>query len=487
MESYTKRSLRCFAYAYKDMRKSEFEELKESCSNFKSEEDRQALESNLTFCALYALQDNLRGSVKKSFEFAKKGGITVRIISGDNVQTATSTAILAGLITESDSHMEGVCMSGEEFKRRVGGVKPIEERNEEGNLQYEVENLDEFRKIEGRLRVLARCNPEDKLTLVTGLKQLGRSTAVTGDSSNDGVALFNAHIGLAMGSGCEVAKDSSDMILINDNFASVLFANMWGRNIYNNIKKFLQFQVTVNIATLSIVFLGCATLGQSPLTIVQLLWVNLIMDTLAALSLATEPPHSSVLTQGRPANREENIMSPIMWRQILGIAAYQFLVMVILMYFGKLMWNLPYETAMFFDGDGNPTNKAYHYTILFNTFIFMQIFNFFNARKLGVREFNMFSRTFNNWLFLGVLALIILAQVAMVEFGGRMFNVAPLNGKQWAGCIIWGAGVLLVSVILKLTPEHWVDKIPVKLDEKNFNPNDPVMAAYNRSKGSIKK
>ena len=234
-------------------------------------------------------------------------------------------------------------MTGEEFRSKVGRLNKSEERNEEGNIVYEVENLEEFRKIEARLRVLARTNPEDKLSLVSGLKQLGRVTAVTGESNNDSLALFNGHVGLAMGSGCEVAKDSSDMILINDNFASVLFANMWGRNIYANIKKFLQFQVTVNISTCLLVFLGSATLGESPFTVVQLLWINLIMDTLAALALATEPPHSSILTKGRPASSEDNVMTPVMWRQIFGIAIYQVLAIVILMYFGEFMWDLDYS------------------------------------------------------------------------------------------------------------------------------------------------
>lgn len=241
-QMYCNKGLRTFAYAYKDMERSEFEEIKEEYQgSFKSEGARASLESSLTFCVLFGLEDKLRSSVKKSFEFAKKGGITVRIVSGDSLETAKRTAINAGLISEAECNFEGVCMTGEDFRSKVGGIIQSEERNEEGNIIYEVENIDEFRKIEARLRVLAMTIPEDKLSLVCGLKQLGRSVAVTGDSNNDSKALFNGHVGLAMGSGCEVAKDSSDMILINDNFASVLFANMWGRNIYANIKKFLQF------------------------------------------------------------------------------------------------------------------------------------------------------------------------------------------------------------------------------------------------------
>jgi len=190
---------------------------------------------------LFGLEDKLRGSVRKSIDFAKKGKIEVRIVSGDSMGTAKRTAINAGLITETEASIEGYCMTGEEFRKKVGGIKLSTERNVENNLVYEVENLDEFRKIAGRVKVLARSNPDDKLALVSGLKQLGKVVAVTGDSNNDAKALFNGNVGLAMGSGCEVAKDSSDMILINDNFASVLFANMWGRAIYNNIKKFLQF------------------------------------------------------------------------------------------------------------------------------------------------------------------------------------------------------------------------------------------------------
>lgn len=189
-------------------------------------------------------------------------------------------------------------MEGKEFREICGGLKKITDDNDRGKLREEIGNKKTFRDVAKRLKVLARSTPEDKYMLVTGLKSEGKVVAVTGDGTNDAPALKKADVGFAMGiTGTEVAKEASDIILLDDNFASIVTAVKWGRNIYTNVRKFLQFQLTVNCVAMFIVFLGGVALSEPPLTSVQMLWVNLIMDTLAALALATEPPSDDLLLQ----------------------------------------------------------------------------------------------------------------------------------------------------------------------------------------------
>lgn len=212
--------------------------------------------------------------------------------------------------------------------------------------------------------------------MVVGLKDLGRSVATIGEGLNDVDALSTADVGFAMGSGVSIAKDNSDMILVEDNFEATMMAVMWGRNIYLNVRRFIQFQVTVNLSTLLFVLLGCATKGTSPLTIVQLLWINLIMDTLAAIALGSERPNPSIIKNG-PVQDKDPLITPSMLKQIYGMTTYIFIVSTLLYFFVDNTWNLDYENSK------NSANKEKVYTMIFNTFVWMHIFNEFNCRKVG--------------------------------------------------------------------------------------------------------
>jgi magnesium-transporting ATPase (P-type) len=225
-------------------------------------------------------------------------GITIRMVTGDNIDTAKAIAVNAGILTEEQAYQNKepyAYMIGQDFRKLCGQIK--KETGPNGELiKEEIENMTVFKEIASQLRVLARSTPEDKYLLVTGLKQLGMVVAVTGDGTNDAPALKKADVGFAMGiAGTEVAKDSSDIIILDDNFASIITAIKWGRNIYTNVRKFLQFQLTVNVVAMFIVFIGSVVLRDPPLTSVQMLWVNLIMDTCGALALATEPPSEELL------------------------------------------------------------------------------------------------------------------------------------------------------------------------------------------------
>ena len=267
------------------------------------------------------------------------------MVTGDNKITARAIAKECGIICGDDS----VVMEGQEFRDRVGGIICNNCATEVCDCSRDsakaapgqkirtdiVKNMDEFKKFIDNLDVLARSQPEDKYTLVTGLMQLGHVVAVTGDGTNDAPALKKADIGFAMGiAGTELAREAAGIILLDDNFSSIISAILWGRNIYDNIQRFIQFQLTVNIVAVSCAIVGAVTIKQSPLTAVQMLWVNLIMDTFASLALATQPPTQSMLERP-PVPRNVSIVTKLMWKHILGQAVLEITVVFIMMYAGE--------------------------------------------------------------------------------------------------------------------------------------------------------
>ncbi len=253
------------------------------------------------------MQDQMRPKVEKAVMYATRGNIITRMVSGDQIDTATAIAIKAGILTEDEAKMKYAVMHADEFRKIVGGMR--KEIDPNGNVRHIIQNKKEFLNIANRLRVLARAIPYDKHLLVTGLKELNRAVAVTGEGINDVDALRAADVGLAMGSGCSVAKDACDMILVEDNFESVIRGVMWGRNVYENIRRFLQFQITVNVTSQLAIFACVCWYGYSYMGVVELLWLNLIMDILAAMALATEKPHTNII-RTPPVRANDLILTP---------------------------------------------------------------------------------------------------------------------------------------------------------------------------------
>jgi len=268
-------------------------------------------------------------------------GINVRMVTGDNLDTAKAIAIEAGIVSALEADQQYVCMEGKEFREMCGGMRKLEDPNDANLVKESIANMRNFKAIEKKLKVLARSTPEDKYMLVTGLKDLQAVVAVTGDGTNDAPALKKADVGFAMNSGTNVAKEASDIVLIDDNFASIITAVRWGRNIYTNVRKFLQFQLTVNCVAMFIVFLGGVVVKEPPLTSVQMLWVNLIMDTCGALALATEPPADDILDHP-PYKRSERIVTPVMWRNIIGQAVFQITVLCVMLFGGHSLFKFTY-------------------------------------------------------------------------------------------------------------------------------------------------
>lgn len=316
----------------------------------------ESLEKNLIVIGVAGIKDPLKESVPEAVLNCKKAGIIVRMVTGDNTETATAIAKDAQIIPTNFKRpeIEGTknyyaVMEGKQFRKLVGGIVqvPVEkddeqfqENDEDGvanagpKMKDVVGDLDKFKEITDELRVLARSSPDDKYLLATGLKQLKNVVAMTGDGTNDAPALKKADIGFAMGiAGTEVAKEAAGIILLDDNFSSIITAVKYGRNIFDCIRKFLQFQLTVNGVAIVMAFMGASILKTSPLSPVQMLWINLIMDTLAALALATDPPLDELLTR-MPYARNEHIITAQMWRGIVFNSIYHIIILTIMLFKG---------------------------------------------------------------------------------------------------------------------------------------------------------
>jgi len=264
--------------------------------------------------------------------------------TGDNIDTAIAISQNAGIVTEEQlAASKFTAMTGKDFREAVGGLITVPHPKDEGKTIDKVKNMSKFREIKKHLRVLARSSPEDKYILVTVIQDCQGVVAVTGDGTNDAPALTKADVGFSMGiTGTDVAKGASDIILLDDNFSSIVVALKYGRNVYDNVRKFLQFQLTVNVVAMFIVFFGSVILKDSPLTAVQMLWVNLIMDTFAALALATEPPQDDILDR-QPYKKDAAIVTEVMWRNVFGHAIYQAIIIVAIIFGGQSYLCHPYD------------------------------------------------------------------------------------------------------------------------------------------------
>uniref|UniRef100_A0A8C9VDU8 Calcium-transporting ATPase n=1 Tax=Scleropages formosus TaxID=113540 RepID=A0A8C9VDU8_SCLFO len=391
--------------------------------------------TDLTCIAVVGIEDPVRPEVPEAIRKCQRAGITVRMVTGDNINTARAIAAKCGIIQPGDDFL---CLEGKEFNRRI--------RNEKGEIEQE--RID---KIWPKLRVLARSSPTDKHTLVKGIidstiMEQRQVVAVTGDGTNDGPALKKADVGFAMGiAGTDVAKEASDIILTDDNFSSIVKAVMWGRNVYDSISKFLQFQLTVNVVAVIVAFTGACITQDSPLKAVQMLWVNLIMDTFASLALATEPPTEALLLR-KPYGRNNPLISLTMMKNILGHGVYQLTIIFTLLFVGEKIFNID-------SGRNAPLHSppSEHYTIIFNTFVLMQLFNEINARKIH-GERNVFDGIFSNPIFCSIVLGTFGVQIVIVQFGGKPFSCAPLNVEQWLWCLFVGVGELLWGQVIATVP-----------------------------------
>lgn len=417
---------------------------------------------DLTFMCIVGIEDPVRPGVPEAVEACKHAGVVVRMVTGDNINTARAIATKCGIYTKG-----GIVMEGPVFRKLSD---------------------EEMDRVLPRLQVLARSSPTDKQILVGRLKYLGETVAVTGDGTNDGPALKMADVGFSMGiAGTEVAKEASAIILMDDNFSSIVKAILWGRSVNDSVKKFLQFQLTVNVTAVVITFISAIFDGEngSALTAVQLLWVNLIMDTLAALALATEKPTHDMLERP-PQNKKSPLISPTMWKMIVGQSIFQVIINFSLLFLGPYIFSNWLSTLKEYGGvtssgphnnnvlekfpglTGEALTQKVHdereifdeqnlilKTMIFNTFVFLQIFNEVNCRRID-NHLNIFEGIHRNAYFICIFIFIAVAQVIIVTFGGDAFKTIKLNIGQWAICVLLGALSIPLGVLIRLVPDQWV-------------------------------
>ena len=555
IKEYNKDKLRSLYVAYKDITKEEFK----NCEKV-NDEGKLIDTYGMVFLAVFGIRDSLRDGVKEAVAKCHEASVNVVMVTGDNIVTATAIAKECGILgaevdlkdlgpdkieqdpeamNDESRKKEYIselirnkprAITGNSFYNCVGGLicdeckkdtnlckcpKTLAEAEEQKKKNKEnylrpikkdvIKNMKNFELITKRLNVMARSQPLHKYALVLGLKDLKNVVAVTGDGTNDAPALSKSDVGFAMFAGTDIAKEASDIVIIDNNFSSIVTAIIYGRNIYDNIRKFLQFQLSVNFCACLIVFI-CACIGnETPLTPIQMLWVNLIMDSLGSLALATEPPYEELL-QREPTKRSESIINGRMWKHIIIQSLVEIILLLILyliapnfvkeqdlerlaenkiinycygqmpgkgdpthIIFGtesswptgtKLLNNVTKEYCgkyksrqslnVAFKEYSNANGGSVHMTLIFNVFVIYTLFNQVNCRIID-DSLNIFKRVGKSYLFIIITLVELALQVLIVCIGKSVFHVANngLTGEQWGICIGFSAITFVVSIICK--------------------------------------
>lgn len=382
--------------------------------------DNAFIGKNLTFLGITAISDPVRSDVPEAVREVLDAGVKVKIVTGDTPAIAREIGHQIGLWTAADSDANIVtgadiaAMSDDELERRVADIK-----------------------------IIARARPMDKKRLVEALQRNNEVVAVTGDGTNDAPALKAAHVGLSMGDGTSVAKEASDITIIDNSFSSIGRAVMWGRSLYRNLQRFIMFQLTVNVCACLIVLAGAFMGMESPLTVTQMLWVNLIMDTFAAMALASLPPSEDVM-RDKPRSRKSFIITPAMWRRIVGMGVGFFIILfAVLSFFQHAVAAGPDAESIISlvkSGLGGFHElTAYELSLFFTFFVFLQFWNMFNARAFGTGRSALHLKECSG--FLTIAFVILVGQFVIVTCGYGFFNVVPLRWSDWL-IIISGTSIV---------------------------------------------
>ncbi|KAJ4191190.1 hypothetical protein NW767_010985 [Fusarium falciforme] len=418
IQDYACRMLRPVALAYRDFSE---EDIFEGPEDDPDAINLEWLASGLICIGVFGIRDPLRPEVVESVRQCQAAGVFVRMVTGDNFLTAKAIAAECGIYTAG-----GIAMDGPTFR----DLSP--------------EQLD---AVIPRLQVLARSSPEDKLLLVSHLKRMNETVAVTGDGTNDALALKAADVGFAMGiQGTEVAKEAASIILLDDNFASIVKALAWGRTVNDAVKKFCQFQFTINI-TAGIITVVSELVGDAIFTVVQLLWINLIMDIFASLGYATDHPSPDFLKR-KPEPRNAAIVSITMWKMILGQAMYQLAVVFTVHYAG---WDL-------FNPDTEFEIEKLQ-TLVLNIYVWMQFFNQHNCRRVDNKLDIYYQGILRNPWFIGVQLITVAGQFVIIFKGGEAFDTSPLTGAQWGWSLLFGIMSIPLGALIRQIPDSIVQDL----------------------------
>lgn len=416
LHGYQSRGMRTLAFAYKEVEDGE-----KVIASGKIEV------SDLVFIGIVAISDPVREDVPAAVAECQSAGIAIKIVTGDTPLTAREIGRQIGLWSDEDTDRN--IITGPEFA-----------------ALSDDELLDRVMDI----KIIARARPMDKKRLVVALRKKGQVVAVTGDGTNDAPALKAAHVGLSMGDGTSVAKEASDITIIDNSFSSIGRAVMWGRSLYRNIQRFILFQLTVNVVACLTVFAGAVLGTESPLTVTQMLWVNLIMDTFAAMALASLPPSEKVMAD-KPRDRKAFIINRDMWGNILGVGFVMFLVMLTML---VLMEQYDVTSMInLFAFDEQPINiggrlTAYELSLFFTFFVFLQFWNMFNARAFGGKSSALNLSHCSEFGF--IATAIFVGQLLIITVGGAFFNVKPLTLEDWTVIIAVTSFTLWIGEAVRL-------------------------------------
>ncbi len=399
LSEYEKKAMRTLGFAYEIINDDNLRFI-----------DGRLANHNLTYIGDVAISDPVRPDVPEAVKNCKKAGIDVKIVTGDTLGTAKEIARQIGIL--NDDYSEKEVITGQEFES-------LSDEELTNRLKY--------------IKVLCRAKPQDKKRLVQFLQKAGEIVAVTGDGTNDAPALNYAHVGLSMGSGTSIAKEAGDITIIDDSFKSITMAVMWGRSLYLNIRKFIMFQLTINVTAMIIVLVGSILGHEIPLTVTQMLWVNLIMDTFAAGALASLPPDKKVMSD-KPRNNNSSIISKSMRNTILFVGGTFTIILFALLFYLQ---------------DKNGDISPYNLTIFFTTFVMLQFWNMFNVKSFQTGG-SAFKNIINCKGFILVLLAILVGQFLIVEIGGDVFRTVPLKLNDWGKIIGLTSIVLWIGEIKRL-------------------------------------
>lgn len=416
LTEYQSRAMRTLGFAYQVLNDGD-----------KAIEDNKIVADKLCFIGVAAIADPVRLDVPSAVKECVDAGIRVKIVTGDTPGTAKEIARQIGLWNDAKDTERNI-ITGPEF----AALSDVE-------LQERI--LD--------LKIISRARPMDKKRLVETLQKKNQVVAVTGDGTNDAPALRAAHVGLSMGDGTSVAKEASDITIIDNSFSSIGKAVMWGRSLYQNIQRFLLFQLTVNVTACFLVLCGAFMGTESPLTVTQMLWINLIMDTFAAMALASLPPSESVM-KDRPRDRNAFILNKPMLREIIGVGGFFFLMLLGMLYIFQHAEVNQLTDLLHLQLGAKGHVSTYELTLLFTTFVMTHFFYLFNARAFETGRSALHFKGCNG--LLTIVAIILVGQIAMVEFPGlqQFFNVEGLKLTDWIIIIIGSSFVLWVREIWHL-------------------------------------
>lgn len=515
LDKYKEFSLSPLIFGYKKLTKEEVAKARQKYPDDDNLSFFPFLVHGLCFAFMVGIYDQNRIDVPEAIRKCDQAGIKVRMVTGDDINTAIGTSADAHLIERNQSNeckniasyyknlvakdpikasrgiTTGECpmaLEGGIFSIICGGITLNTGKDNQNKIT--LKNKEAFKHTVKRLKIIARASREDKLLLVLGLKELGNIVAVSGNKSDDVQALKQAHVGFGLGiRGTQISNDSADVILLDDSFSSVVTAIKYGRNIYSFIGKFIQFQFTIIFVTLSMTFIGSIILKDFPLSAIQMLWVNLILDSFASVALATEDPTDDLLNS-KPFSRDESIITPMIKNNIIYQSIFQIIVLTGILLFGDYLFGVPSDRNLAHFEWNN--NNGYHLTIFFNIFVFLQVFNLINSRKIQKNEFNILSGILRNRVYLLIQGIIIAGQVILITFGGKVVRTHPLSLRQHCLCLLISSTSLVWCFLVKLIPINSPKKIEEKkeeeekIEEKIEEPVKKVLGLGHRERGKFK-